>query len=176
MTVSRAYARELRGGPSLGTAVAGGPPVHGVRCVNGHPNPPAATHCRLCDGMVAETEPVTMPRPVLGALAFSNGMRVALDRSAVIGRSPRTERVSVNEIPQLVVVPSPESDISRSHLEVRLEGWHVIVIDLGSTNGTVVTLPGQAPERIRPHEECPIVPGTTVSLADELSFTYAVEP
>ena len=176
MTVSRARVTELRNGPSLGAAVVAGPPVHGVRCVQGHPNPPAATRCRVCDGTVAETDPVTMPRPVLGALAFSNGMRVTLDRSAIIGRSPRTERVSVSELPQLVVVPSPEADISRSHVEVRLEGWHVLVVDLDSTNGTVVTVPGQAPERIRPREGFPIIPGTVVSLADELAFTYVVEP
>jgi pSer/pThr/pTyr-binding forkhead associated (FHA) protein len=130
----------------------------------------------LCDSAVVETDSVTMPRPVLGALAFSNGMRIGLDRSAIVGRSPRTERVSANEIPQLVVVPSPEADISRNHVEVRLEGWHVLVVDLDSTNGTVVTVPGQAPQRLRPRAEVPIVPGTVVSLADEVTFTYEVEP
>lgn len=172
-TVSRARLRAARSVPSLSEAVAG-PPVHGLWCTNGHANPPAATRCRQCQAVIEQVDPVTMPRPVLGALEFSNGMRVVLDRPAVIGRSPRSERVSASEIPQLVVVPSPEADISRSHLEVRLEGWHVLVVDLDSTNGTVVTIPGQEPQRLRPKEEVPISPGTVVSLADEVTFTYAV--
>jgi len=65
-------------------------------------------------------------------------------------------------------------DISREHLEVRLEGWHVQVCDLGSTNGTEVTLPGAAPQRLHPHEPATIEPGTVVTLAEVASFTYEV--
>jgi hypothetical protein len=172
-TVSRASLRAARGAPSLSEAVAG-PPVHGLWCINGHANPPTATRCRQCQAAIELVDPVTMPRPVLGSLEFSNGQRVVLDRPAVIGRSPRSERVSASEIPQLVVVPSPGADISRSHLEVRIEGWHVLVVDLDSTNGTVVMAPGQEPQRLRPKEEVPISPGTVVSLADEVAFTYVV--
>jgi pSer/pThr/pTyr-binding forkhead associated (FHA) protein len=75
----------------------------------------------------------------------------------------------------LISVASPDQDISRSHLEVRLDGWHVLIVDLHSTNGTVVTAPGQAPERLRGGEEVPIAPGTLVSLADDLTFVYEVE-
>ena len=174
MTMSRSHLDRIKGAGSLGEAVKEGPPVHGIFCPSGHPNPPSAVRCRQCEARVEAADPVTMPRPVLGVLRFSNGMEVVLDRSAVIGRSPRAERVSASEIPQLVVVPSPESGISRSHVEVRLEGWHVLLVDLDSTNGTVVTSPGQPPERLRPREECPIVPGATVTIAEEISFTYEV--
>jgi hypothetical protein len=34
--------------------------------------------------------------------------------------------------------------------------------------------PGQEPQRLRPKAEVPISPGTVVSLADEVAFTYVV--
>jgi hypothetical protein len=76
--------------------------------------------------------------------------------------------------PHVVKLASPENDISRNHLEIRLDGWHVLVVDLDSVNGTVVTLPGQAPQRLRPNNGVAIEPGTLVTLADEISFVYEV--
>ena len=133
-----------------------------------------ATACRSCGVPLDQVDAVTMPRPVLGVLRFSNGIEVELDRAVIVGRAPKAERISAREIPQLITLPSPDKDISRSHMEVRLDGWHVIVVDLGSTNGTVVTLPGQAPERLRPSEEQPISPGTVVTIAEEITFVYEV--
>jgi pSer/pThr/pTyr-binding forkhead associated (FHA) protein len=115
-----------------------------------------------------------MPRPLLGILKFSDGTEALLDRPLIIGRSPRAERVSSKEIPQLVSLSSPDQNISRNHLEIRIDGWHVIVVDLESVNGTVVTNPGQAPELLRAGEEVPIVPGAVVSIADEITFIYEV--
>jgi hypothetical protein len=173
MTVSRASLGKRRntGAP---TAPASGPNVQGVWCDVGHPNPATAATCRSCGLPIEQVDAVSMPRPVLGILRFSNGIEVDLDRSVIVGRSPKAERVSASEIPQLVTVPSPDKDISRNHLEVRLDGWHVIVVDLGSTNGTVVTLPGQPPERLRATEEQPISPGTVVTIAEEITFVYEV--
>ncbi len=76
------------------------------------------------------------------------------------------------EAPELVKVPSPLKEVSSSHLEVRLEGWQVLVVDRQSTNGTVVTAPGRDPQRLRPGEPVPITPGTTVNLADEAEFVF----
>ena len=173
MTVSRASLgkRKSVGSP---TVPLSGPTVHGVWCDSGHPNPTTATTCRSCGLPLDQVNAVSMPRPVLGTLRFSNGIEVELDRSVIVGRAPKAERVSAREIPQLVALPSPEKDISRNHLEVKLDGWHVIVVDLGSTNGTVVTLPGQPPERLRASEEQPISPGTVVTIAEEITFVYEV--
>ena len=74
--------------------------------------------------------------------------------------------------PHLVQLASPGNDISRSHVRVSLENWFVQVTDLGSTNGTVVTLPGQPPVRLRPHDPFTILPGTSVSIADEITLRY----
>jgi pSer/pThr/pTyr-binding forkhead associated (FHA) protein len=105
-------------------------------------------------------------------LRFSNGAEVVLNKPVIAGRAPRAERVTGSELPTLVTLPSPEQEISSSHVEVRLDGWHVLVVDLGSTNGTVATVPGQRPERLRPGEPFSIPPGTTVALADEASAVY----
>jgi FHA domain len=150
------------------------PTVHGVHCERNHPNPPQATHCRLCGAELSQLEPVTIPRPVLGVLRFSNGTEAILDRPAVIGRSPRAERVNSKELPQLVTLPSPDQNISRNHLEIRLDGWHVLVVDLDSVNGTLVTNPGEAPLLLRSGEEVPIVVGSLVTIADEITFVYEV--
>ena len=71
-------------------------------------------------------------------------------------------------------VGGPDRDISRNHAEFVLEGWQVLVRDLGSTNGTTVTRPGQQPVRLRPHEPLEIEPGTVVSLAGEVVLSYEV--
>jgi hypothetical protein len=171
MTVSRANLGK-RKSILRSTVAPSGPTVHGVWCEAGHPNPTTAAVCRSCELPLDQVNAVSMPRPVLGTLRFSNGVEVELDRSVIIGRSPKAERVSAREIPRLVALPSPDKDISRNHLEVKLDGWHVIVVDLGSTNGTVVTLPGQSPERLRSSVEQPISPGTVVTIAEEITFVY----
>jgi hypothetical protein len=74
-----------------------------------------------------------------------------------------------------VRLASVDNDISRNHAEVVLEGWHVLVRDLGSTNGTTVTLPGEAPVRLRPTEDQGIEPGTVISIADEVTLIYEVD-
>ncbi len=174
MTVSRSALGKMRNKASPPPPPTSGQTVHGVMCDVGHPNPPAATVCRACALPLEIVDAVSMPRPVLGVLRFSNGIKAELDRPVIIGRAPKAERVSARELPQLVSLPSPDKDISRNHLEVKLDGWHVIVVDLGSTNGTVVTLPGQAPERLRAQEEQPISPGTVVTIAEEITFVYEV--
>ena len=171
-TISRARLKELK--RTAAGQSADSPRVHGVYCDEDHPNPPQATYCRVCGSALEQLEPVTIPRPVLGTLRFSNGVEAELDGPIVIGRSPRAERVSSKEIPQLVTLPSPDQNISRNHLEVKLDGWHVLVVDLDSVNGTVVTNPGEAPVLLRSGEEVPIVVGSVVTIADEITFVFEV--
>ena len=112
------------------------------------------------------------PRPSLGVLRLSTGDTVPLDRDIVLGRAPFHADENAASRPHLVQLASPGNDISRSHVRVSLENWFVQVTDLGSTNGTVVTLPGQPPVRLRPHDPFTILPGTSVSIADEITLRY----
>ena len=107
---------------------------------------------------------------------MSTGDSILLDRGVVMGRSPSSDRYDTPERPHLVKLSSPQHDISRTHLSIRLEGWSVILVDLGSTNGTVVTQPGKSSERLSPEVEVRIEPGALVNLANEVTFRYDAEP
>ena len=131
--------------------------------------------CRRCAAPLPQ-DTVIVPRPVLGVLRLSVGDEITLDRDVVMGRSPRADFTGADgeERPHVVKLPSADGDISRTHLRVSLDGWHVLVTDLNSTNGTLVTLPGRDPEQLRPGEPTPIQPGTVVTLADGIDFRYEV--
>jgi pSer/pThr/pTyr-binding forkhead associated (FHA) protein len=75
-----------------------------------------------------------------------------------------------------VSVPSPQQDISRSHVEVRLEGWHVLAVDLNTTNGTTLLRAGQPPLRMHPGEPVLVVSGDVVDLGDDVTLTFVDVP
>jgi hypothetical protein len=174
-TIDRSRVKAGRAGPGTGgdcTPSGSAELVDAARCPGGHLNPPYVARCRGCGDELARAPVVTVPRPSLGVLRFSNGAEIVLSKPVVAGRAPSPQQVTGGEAPTLVTLPSPEQEISRSHVEVRLDGWDVLVVDLGSTNGTAVTVPGRQPERLHPGEPFSIPPGTTVTLADEASAVY----
>ena len=158
-----------RGG--AGQVVGGGVTLTGLVCANGHANSPERSACRACGGPLP-SDPRTVVRPPLGAVETTGGERFVLDRTAIIGRRPRASRVSGNEVPQLITVPSPQQDISRSHLELRLEGWHVVALDLGSTNGTTLYRDGYEPVRLRPREGVVLRHGDRLDLGDDVHLMF----
>jgi FHA domain-containing protein len=152
-----------------------GPAVPALICPAGHVNPPSEARCRRCGGALP-ADPVIVPRPVLGVLRLSVGDMISLDRDVIMGRNPKPDFPGADgeERPHVVRLPSQGGDISRTHLRVTLDGWHVLVTDLNSTNGTLVTLPGREPEQLRPGQPVPIKPGTVVTLAIGVDFRYEV--
>ncbi|NIJ03911.1 FHA domain-containing protein [Frigoribacterium faeni] len=89
-----------------------------------------------------------------------------LDAPVVVGRRPSAPRVSTGAPAVLVAVPSPTSEVSSSHVRVEQVGSTVVVIDLRSTNGTVVTLPGRHPVTLRQGESTVALAGTIVDVGD----------
>ncbi len=183
MTISLAQLRAAQGAgvetpdpapqPSVGSSIA--EVVHAISCPSGHLNPPAAASCRVCGVEVATQEHVSVPRPVLGVLRFSNGDEYPLLRSILMGRAPKASGTSQgNQLPELITLESSSRELSGTHLEIRLEGWQVLAIDRRSTNGTTVALPGRDPQRLHPGNAIPIVPGTVIDMAEEIQFTYEV--
>ena len=144
--------------------------VYASLCPSGHANQPHAGNCRTCGRPIPAAEPVAAPRPLLGRIRLSSGPLIDLDRRVVIGRAPSVSRVSSSELPQLVTVPSPRQDISRSHVEVRAEDWHLVVADLHSTNGTVVRAPDRPEQLLHPGQELVVEPGWMVDLGDGITF------
>ncbi|OCI33075.1 FHA domain-containing protein [Oerskovia enterophila] len=140
-------------------------------CREEHANPASRDTCGRC-GAALDGDAHLVTRPSLGHFTLSNGQVVELDRPVVLGRRPRTTRAQSNDLPRLVAVPSPEQDISRSHVEVQLEGWHVLVCDLNTTNGTTVLRPGQPPRRLHPGEPMMVASGDVVDVGDGVTFVF----
>ncbi|PID98441.1 MAG: hypothetical protein CSA83_01245, partial [Actinomycetales bacterium] len=148
--------------------------VMATNCSVGHLNPPYASSCRVCSKPIPPQQPHSVKRPPLGVLRLSNGGTVLLDRPVILGRNPQIPINYTGEAPNLVQLPDPDKDISGEHIEVRLEDWHVAVKDLGSTNGTQISLPGEDPVVLRPNDPITITPGTRVVLAGVMSAVYEV--
>ena len=154
-----------------------GPKVLAVICPAGHLSPPHRDTCRVCSRQVADQQAFEAARPALGVLRLESGDKVPLDRGVLLGRSPKAKAdLEVARQPHVVKLPSPDNDLSRNHLEIVIDGWHVLARDLGSTNGTTVQLPGAAPTRLRPDEHVALEPGAVLVLADVVSVTFEVGP
>ena len=52
----------------------------------------------------------------------------------------------------------------------------MLVRDLGTTNGTTVTLPGASPVRLRANDQQVLEAGSLVSMADEVTFVFEAAP
>lgn len=105
------------------------------------------------------------------ALHLADGRVEPLDQSIIVGRSPSASRVSGSAVPRLVTLTTPNNDISRSHAQIAVEGDTVVVTDLHSMNGTLVTLPGRNPQRLREGEPTTVVVGTIIDLGDGATLT-----
>ncbi|PJI94984.1 FHA domain-containing protein [Luteimicrobium subarcticum] len=156
-------------------AVTAGPMIVARLCAAGHANPPSRGRCAWCGAAVGgEARPV--PRPPLGRVRVSTGQVLELDAPLVVGRRPRSPRgpgaAGTADLHRIVTVPSPEQDVSRSHVEVRIEGWHVLVVDLSTTNGTMLRRVGQEPLRIHPNEPVLVVSGDLVDLGDGATLVF----
>ncbi len=131
----------------------------------------------------AEPEPESAPQlrpvqpepaeePVWAILATSAGDRVRLVRPLVIGRAPS----SAGDDPEaeLLRVPSPNHDISRTHVRIEPAGWQVEVTDLNSTNGTRAISPDGETRLLEPGIPTIVDLGWTLDIGDGL--TILLEP
>jgi hypothetical protein len=107
-------------------------------------------------------------------LVFSSGETVDVDRAVLVGRAPEARRFTSTEQPRLVTVPSPNQEISSTHLEVRpgsgADHGSAVVTDMGSTNGSVLTLPGLVAEDLQPGIAVQLVPGSVIDLGDGVTI------
>jgi hypothetical protein len=138
-------------------------------CRQGHANPPSSIRCRVCGSQLASQAPQFVPGPILAVLRASDGSTAEVDRPVLIGRAPSGDR-SGSRAPRLMRVPSPNSDISRTHLEVAPDDWQIVVTDLNSTNGTVLVRPGAVDrQQLAPGEPVPVQLGSVMELGDGVS-------
>lgn len=112
----------------------------------------------------------TAPAPAF-FVELSTGGQEALDQPLVIGRAPSAAALGGDRIPRLITMTTPNQDISRTHAQITVEGGTVVVTDLHSRNGTIVTLPGRAAQKLREGETTPVIPGTVIDLGDGATLT-----
>lgn len=120
-----------------------------------------------------EIAPEVVARPV-AQLIFSTGEVIAVDRTVLIGRAPEARRFASHDQPAVVTVPSPQQEISSTHLEIRpgagADHGSAIATDLGSTNGTVLAQPGLEPEELKPGIAVSLIPGAVIDLGDGVTI------
>jgi resuscitation-promoting factor RpfA len=133
------------------------------------PNRPDLTRADLPPVPAGWDEPVT---PGLGTLQFSTGQVVPLEGTVIVGRAPSVDALQRADNPQTFRLDNVGQDISRNHVEVAVHDGQVLVTDLNSSNGTVVTLPGRPGQRLIPGEPFMLLPGSTVALSEEAYFSF----
>jgi FHA domain-containing protein len=147
----------------------------GVWCDAGHVTSPDRSECRVCGLEVPPQAPILVARPPLGVLIFDNGDRVEVDRPVVLGRDPKPVSSPDPDSPILHAVSSSTGQVSRTHAEIRADGWDVVLTDLDAMNGTALTRPGESPVAIEAGVPTVITPGARVDLGGESGFVFEVE-
>lgn len=137
--------------------------VSGLVCATGHPNPPTRATCVVCAIPLTGAQPARTSRPQ-GMLRLPDGRRLPIDAQMIIGRSPRAERSDGRALPTLVKIDRASSDVSRNHARIGVEGWNVVIEDLGSTNGTVILATDGTIRRLRGGETALLTAGVVVDL------------
>ncbi|NLH70207.1 MAG: FHA domain-containing protein [Brooklawnia sp.] len=85
-------------------------------------------------------------------------------RPVVVGRAPSVPGDDPEA--EALRVPSPNHDISRTHLRIEPRGWQIEVTDLNSTNGTLVTSPDGQTRRLTPGQPSEVGLGWTIDIGD----------
>lgn len=154
------------------------PQLRGVRCDAGHLTAPNHTPCVTCGTQVdPNSEEETGDRPVLGRLIFDDGAVMNIDRPAAIGTNVPAGYEIQDEAATIVRLDDGVGGIEDLHIEVRLSGWQVDVIDVSSTGGTYSLIGGERQTRtkLRSGQSVTLQPGMRIEVGRR-SFTFSVGP
>ena len=161
--------------PGSRSYVLAGPIVRGVYCKNGHFDDPEARFCAICGISMNQQTLIPGPgeRPPLGVMLLDDGSVFQLDGDYVLGREPTLESSVAEGGAKPLRISDESGVVSRVHARVHLDGWRVLVTDLGSANGTRVLLAGQQPpgQEIAPQVPVVLTAGSQVDLGGR-GFRY----
>lgn len=143
--------------------------VLAAMCVEGHPNPPFIDACRTCAGPLSQNY-ARIIRPPLGHLVLPSGERILLDKDVIIGRSPGDPLRRSRQGARLINIEDSAQEISRSHCEIRVDGWDARLRDLGSQNGTYLTHEGQGKEQVGTVSALILRHGDVIELGNTVSI------
>lgn len=117
----------------------------------------------------APVPPTPPPVRPLVALRLSTGRVVPVRRRVLVGRSPRVQQVGGSaNLPALVTIDDPY--VSGTHLEVSSDGVRVTATDT-STNGTLLTRPGQIPVPLDRGVPTEVATGDVLTLSKGITAT-----
>ena len=107
-----------------------------IGCEN--PNPPSVVRCRHCDGLLSSTgtDIRKVPQPVLGVIHLSGNREELLDANLLIGRNPG--HLPLDRYQRAVIHAEEDRSVSRRHIELKLEQWKVMAINLQKSASTVL--------------------------------------
>lgn len=139
--------------------------------VESAPEPRSAPAAPSAPDLDAVSFPTTQPVAISAAprrfsIRLGSGDSFALDVPVLIGRRPAPLRVASGAQPRLVAVSSADQEVSSTHVQIEQVGDAVVVTDLRSTNGTVVSPLGGRSSRLRPGESMAVLPGAIVEIGD----------
>ncbi len=96
-------------------------------------------------------------------IELESGERRAVDRPTLLGRNPQAP----DDGPwNLVAVDDPTRSVSKTHAELRADPSGLWLTDRGSTNGTVVSVPGSPPRVAEPGTRVRVPVGATIHVGD----------
>ncbi|GAB4084433.1 hypothetical protein GCM10028784_10630 [Myceligenerans cantabricum] len=119
-----------------------------------------ATNLQMSTGSGRALEP---PAVTGVMLELESGDPVLVDGPALVGRNPQAPDSSgVN----LVQIPDPTRSVSKNHAELGVDSAGLWLTDRGSTNGTVVSVPGLPPRVAEPGARVRVPVGSTIHFGD----------
>ncbi|HET9893982.1 MAG TPA: FHA domain-containing protein [Streptosporangiaceae bacterium] len=160
--------------PGTSSYIAEAPIIQGVYCKNGHFDDPEALFCAVCGISMNQQTLVPRPgtRPPLGVLLLDDGSVFQLDRNYIVGREPGLDASVASGRSRALRINDDSGIVSRVHAKIALDGWHVLVTDLGSANGTRVRLAKQPTEtQLQPHVPLVLTTGSQIDLGGR-GFRY----
>jgi len=98
-------------------------------------------------------------------LRHINGTKHLLNKPIILGRLPAAP-LRGGQAVNLVMVASPEAQVSSTHARVEVQGDVVVVTDLRSTNGTRIIVPGQPTVLLAPGDSMALGVGAIIDLGD----------
>ena len=144
------------GEPVEGDAVV----IQGVACCRGHFNHPGQRYCLVCGAALraGPRTPVLGPRPALGALVGDAGATHVLDRDHLVV----DQRAKV-AAPAIVL---PRSGPGALRLQLRLQGWEVVVAHLRSPETVSIRVPGGRQMVLARGESAVLEPGWALAVGE----------
>ncbi len=137
------------------------------RVVEIAPAPHPLSHSPQSHSPLSPPPPLTFPSaPALFEVRIGDEEAWPLEHPVVIGRRPRPRHGYSGDESRLVEVPSPSHAVSANHVEIAPVGATVVVTDLRSSNGTVVTVPGTRSQRLRQGDSVVVTGSAIVEIGD----------